>query len=64
MLFYYVVPKWPCLTRNLMKIEFKFSLYDIIGLALIVLILLYFPYQMIVQHSLDNIANSYYHFER
>lgn len=47
-----------------MKIEFKFTIYDIVGLAIIILILLYFPYQMIVQHSLDNIANSYYHHVR
>jgi hypothetical protein len=47
-----------------MENEYKFNIYDFIGLAIIALILLFFPYQMIVQHSLDNIANSYYHFAR
>jgi len=39
----------------------KLSMADIIGLILIVLILLYFPYQMIREKEQDNIANSYYH---
>jgi hypothetical protein len=47
-----------------MKIEYKFDVYDVAGLAIVILILLYFPYQMIIQHSLDNIANSYYHLGR
>ena len=44
-----------------MKTENKLSLPEIIGLIVIVLILLYFPYKMITEHILDNIANSYYH---
>lgn len=38
----------------------KLSTTEIIGLAVIVLILLYFPYLMIHEHLLDNQANSYY----
>lgn len=41
--------------------ENKLTTSDIIGLAVIVIILLYFPYHMIAEHHLDNIANSYYH---
>ena len=44
-----------------MEQENKFSLVEIIGLIVIVLILLYFPYKMIAEHQQDNIANSYYH---
>jgi hypothetical protein len=44
-----------------MKTENKLSLPEIIGLAVIVLILLYFPYKMITEYIQDNIANSYYH---
>ncbi len=44
-----------------MKTENKLSLPEIIGLIVVVLILLYFPYKMITEHFLDNIANSYYH---
>jgi hypothetical protein len=42
----------------------KLSIYEIAGLVVIVLIMLYFPYKMITEHHLDNIANSYYHHPR
>jgi len=44
-----------------MEKENKFSPFEIIGLIVIVLIFLYFPYKMITEHGQDNIANSYYH---
>jgi hypothetical protein len=39
----------------------KLGLTEIIGLCIIVLILLYFPYKMINEHEKDVIAMSYYH---
>ena len=44
-----------------MEKENKFGVFEIIGLIIIVLIFLYFPYKMITEHNQDNIANSYYH---
>jgi hypothetical protein len=44
-----------------MEKDNKFSLIEIIGLIVIVLIFLYFPYKMISEHQQDSIANSYYH---
>jgi hypothetical protein len=41
--------------------ENKLAPADIAGLIVIVAILLYFPYLMISEHSLDAIANSFYH---
>lgn len=38
----------------------KFSSFDMAGLIIIILILLYFPYKMVNEHLKDNIAKSYY----
>ncbi len=34
--------------------------FDMAGLIIIILIILYFPYKMISEHLKDNIAKSYY----
>jgi hypothetical protein len=39
----------------------KLGLSEIVGLLIIVLILLYFPYKMISEHAQDVTAMSYYH---
>jgi len=44
-----------------MASENKLSIAEIVGFIVIALILLYFPYKMIVEHQQDNVANSYYH---
>jgi hypothetical protein len=44
-----------------MTTEKNDKLTEIIGLCIIVLILLYFPYKMINEHEKDVIAMSYYH---
>jgi hypothetical protein len=41
--------------------ENKLSPAELAGLLLIALILLFFPYLMINEHSQDAVANSYYH---
>ena len=43
-----------------MNKENKFTVAEMIGLIVIVLILLYIPYKMVTEHILDNKANSYY----
>jgi hypothetical protein len=40
--------------------ENKLTVVEVIGLIVVVLILLYFPYKMVTEHLMDNIANSYY----
>jgi hypothetical protein len=44
-----------------MSSEYKFTASELAGLAVIVLILLFFPYLMISEHAQDVVAMSYYH---
>ena len=44
-----------------MEKQDKFSPFEIVGLIVIALILLYFPYKWITEHEQDNVAMSYYH---
>jgi hypothetical protein len=44
-----------------MEEECKFSIFEIVGLVVIALVILYFPYKMIIEHGQDAIANGYYH---
>jgi hypothetical protein len=43
-----------------MNTENKLTIAEIAGLIVIVLVLLYFPYKMISEKTMDNQANSHY----
>lgn len=44
-----------------MEKQDKFRPFEIVGLIVIALILLYFPYKCVTEHEQDNVAMSYYH---